>query len=123
MADGPDPGEVLLVAEEEGAIIGYAIGGPCAKDEVYRGQLSQLCVLPSHQRRGVGRLLLREVASRLAAQGIHSLRVGVLRVNPSRAFYERLGGQYLCDRQLDWDGVLLPECVYGWRDTRSSLIG
>jgi ribosomal protein S18 acetylase RimI-like enzyme len=121
--DGPDPGEVLLVAAEEGVVVGYAIGEPCADDEVYRGQLTQLCVLPSHQRRSVGRLLLREVASRLAAQGIHSLRVGVLRVNPNRLFYERLGGQYLYDRELDWDGVLLPECVYGWRDTRRLLEG
>jgi hypothetical protein len=61
------------------------------------------------------------VAGRLADRGIHSLRVEVLRVNPHRGFYERMGARYLTDHDHDWNGVVLPECVYGWADTRVLL--
>ena len=64
---------------------------------------------------------VQAVAQRLAIQGIHSLRVGVLRVNPSRQFYARLGGQYLYDRDYEEGGFVQPECVYGWQDTQTLL--
>ena len=118
LAQGPDPGEVRLVAEHGGAVVGYAMGGICAEDSPYRGELTQLYVLPAQQGRGVGRALVCSVASRLAQQGVHNLRVGVLRVNPNRRFYERLGAQYLYDRDFNWGGIIQPECVYGWKDTR-----
>jgi hypothetical protein len=59
------------------------------------------------------------VADRLAAQGISSLRVEVLRANPNRGFYERLGARYLDEHPYEQDGVVLPMCVYGWADTRA----
>lgn len=51
------------------------------------------------------------------AAGLHSLRVKVVPINPNRPFYERLGGQYLGNEPLDWNGVMVSEAVYGWRDT------
>jgi ribosomal protein S18 acetylase RimI-like enzyme len=73
---GPDPGEVLLVAEEDGVVVGYAMGGPCPEDPVYRGELGQFYVLPSRQGQGVGRALVREMVRHLAYQGIYSLHMG-----------------------------------------------
>lgn len=123
LVDGLPPGDVFVVAETSGgAPIGHAWGGPC-DDPAYRGELRQIAVLPSEQRQGIGRLLVRHVASRLAAQGIGSLRVEVLRANPNRRFYERLGAQYFSERDYDWDGVVLPMCTYGWMDIRSLLDG
>jgi GNAT superfamily N-acetyltransferase len=113
-----EPDEILLIAEYDGISAGYAMADSCTDDPEYQGELSGLYVHPAHQGQGVGRVLLTEIAVRLAAQGIYSLRVGVLRVNPSRAFYERMGGQYLYDRDHNWDGVIVPECFYGWKDTR-----
>ncbi len=123
LAEGLPPGDVFVVAESTGGgPVGYAWGGPC-DDTVCGGELRQIAILPSEQGRGVGRLLVRHVAGGLAAQGIHSLRVEVLRVNPNRRFYERLGARYLSERDYDWDGVVLPMCVYGWADTRPLLDG
>jgi GNAT superfamily N-acetyltransferase len=73
-----------------GPPIGYAWGGPRVDDPVYRGELRQIGVLPSAQGQGIGRRLARYVADRLATQGIHSMRVEVVGVNPNRRFYERL---------------------------------
>lgn len=120
LVDGLAVGDFLVVAERPGeAPVGYAWGGPRHDDPVYRGELRQIQVLPSEQGTGIGRLLVRHVAGRLADRGIHSLRVEVLRVNPHCGFYERLGARYLAEHVRDWDGVVLPECVYGWADTRS----
>ncbi len=118
LAEDFDRGEFLLLAEEDGVPVGYAMGAPRPADPVFTGQLTALHVLPSRQGRGLGRLLVRETARRLAAQGIHSLRVGVLCANPSRSFYEHLGARYLYAQDFDaGEGCILAECVYGWQDT------
>ena len=116
-----DPNEILLVAEQDGAIVGYALGRLTAGDPVYRAELCALYILPAHHGQGIGRRLVQAVAQRLAIQGIHSLHVGVLRVNPNRPFYARLGGQYLYDRDYEEGGFVQPECVYGWQDTQALL--
>ena len=118
---GLAPGDVLVVAESPGGRpIGYAWGGP-HDDPAYRGELRQIALLPSEQGKGVGRLLVSHVAGRLAALGINSLRVEVLQVNPNRLFYERLGACCLTEGTYDWDGAMLPMCLYGWADTRPLL--
>jgi ribosomal protein S18 acetylase RimI-like enzyme len=118
LIEGVPPGDVLVVVElPKGSPVGYAWGGP-SDNPVYRGELRQIGVLPMAQGQGIGRRLVGHVANRLAAEGIHSLRVEVLHVNPNRRFYERLGACYLAEHDYDWDGVVLPMCVYGWADTR-----
>lgn len=115
-SDGSD-GEFLLVAElTGGSVIGCALGGPQPEDPQFHGELYLLGVLSAYQRRGIGRHLVKAVAARLWQQGIQSMQVGVLTINPNRYFYERLGGQYLRERPYDWNGVLFSEAVYGWTD-------
>lgn len=123
MTKGLPPDDFLVVIEPSGGgPIGYAWGGP-HDDPDYRGELRQIAVLPSEQSKGIGRLLVGCVASRLAAQGICSMRVEVLRDNPHRRFYEGLGGCVLAEKPYDWDGVIMPMCVYGWADTHSLING
>jgi GNAT superfamily N-acetyltransferase len=123
LREGLAPDDFLVVIEPPGGgPIGYAWGGP-HDDPTYRGELRQIAVLPAQQGNGIGRLLVRHVASRLAAQGVWSMRVEVLRDNPHRRFYERLGARLLAETTYDWDGVVLPMCVYGWADTHPLLDG
>ena len=53
-------------------------------------QLDQLFILPSHQNRGIGASLVRELAREARKAGI-PLRLRVLAVNPARKLYEREG--------------------------------
>lgn len=110
-------GQFLLAAElMEGSVVGCALGGPQPEDPQFHGELYLLNVLSAYQRRGIGRHLVGAVAARLLEQGIQSMRVGVLTINPDRYFYERLGGQYISERPYDWNGVFLTEAFYGWSD-------
>ena len=53
-------------------------------------KLSQLFILPQHQNRGIGTSLVRELASEAQQAGM-PVRLRVLRNNPARRLYERLG--------------------------------
>ena len=53
-------------------------------------QLAQLFILPSHQNRGIGTALVRQLIGEARAAG-KPLRLRVLSVNPARRLYEREG--------------------------------
>ena len=107
--------------------MGFASGGPERDgDPRYEGELYAIYLLREFQGRGVGRTLVRATAAALAERRLTSIVVWVLRNNAgARGFYERLGGVYLRERQLDLgaDGRLdVPEVAYLWADTRSTLL-
>ena len=123
LTSGLSPDEFIVIAESTTTreAVGYAWAGPCAKDAVQDAELKQIMLLPAAQRKGVGRFLLRYVAKRLSAQGLRGMRVDVLRVNPNRGFYERLGARFVSERDFDWDGVVLSMCTYAWPDMNALL--
>ena len=111
-----------VVAEQDGEIVGYAAGGPNrSSDESYQGELYTLYLLQQAQKQGIGRQLVQAVAVELAAQGYGNMCVGVLRDNPARGFYERLGAIYLRQGVFIVDGVEITEMAYGWPDLRVLL--
>ncbi len=57
------------------------------------GEVETLYVLDDWRDRGVGRRLIRTGAAHLAAEGSRAAFLWVLRDNPSRWFYQRLGGR------------------------------
>ncbi|MGQ9598454.1 MAG: GNAT family N-acetyltransferase [Anaerolineae bacterium] len=119
LLSNPDQTPFVHVAEKEGVIVGFASSGPeREQDPVYHGELYAIYVLDSHQRQGVGRNLVRATARQLWENSFSSMLVWVLAKNPSRAFYERLGGRYLREKLITIGGVALPEVAYGWPDIR-----
>jgi hypothetical protein len=52
-----------------------------------------------------------------------SALVWVLRANPSRFFYERLGGRPCGERPIPIGGVTVEAVAYGWRDLGAALRG
>ncbi len=50
------------------------------------------------------------------APGIAKVHIWVFAQNPSRRFYEALGGQYLKSAQFEIGGATLEEVAYGWED-------
>lgn len=118
----PNVAFYTVVAEQDRAVVGYAAGGPNrSSDPSYQGELYTLYLLRKAQKQGLGRALVQAVAQRLAEQGHMNMRVNVLRDNPARAFYERLGAVYLAVGSFIVDGVELTEMAYGWPDLRVLL--
>lgn len=115
---GADPGAFTLVAEDgDGRLVGFATGGPEREnDSVYTGELYAIYLLQAAQRAGLGRRLVQAVAERLLAMGHTAMLVWVLATNPSRGFYERLGGQYLRSTMINIGGVEVEDVAYGWTD-------
>ena len=113
--------EFCFVAEGDGRVVGFAVGGPeRGHDPDYQGEVGAIYVLPEHQRKGLGRELIRESARHLARNGMTTLLIWVLRENGiGRGFYERLGGRAVREKPLLMPGLGegYVEVGYGWLDT------
>ncbi len=117
-ADGP----FVIVAEDEAGIFGFAAGGAIMHPvDGFDGGLGAIYLIATHQKRGAGAALTRRIAGALVERGFRGMVVWVLRDNPSRGFYERMGGVQVAEQGIEIGGVTLPEVAYGWRDV-SSLV-
>ena len=82
-----DP-EMLLVAEEDGAITGSVMVG----DDGHRGWVNYLAVDPGRRRLGIGAALMAEAERLLIARGCVKLNLQIRSENHEAAgFYARLG--------------------------------
>ncbi len=80
-------GDLFLVAEQDGRLVGTVIGGW----DGWRGNIYRLAVLPSHRRRGIARALVQEVERRLFARGARRLTILVAREEAQAvAFWDSL---------------------------------
>ena len=111
-----EPRDVRVAVEPEGAIIGFGSCGPNRGDRFFSGEVFTLYVAPDWQNQGIGRRLLVALFRRLVASGRRSAIVWVLRDNPSRFFYERLGAQQASHKALPVGGAAVEAIAYGWRD-------
>ncbi len=110
---------VNLVAEDPaGQIVGFASGGPNREDNPqFAGELYAIYLLSTAQGQGVGRRLTHATIAWLDEHGMHSMLVWVAAANPSRHFYESLGGQYVGSKIASVAGAEIEEVSYGWPDT------
>jgi L-amino acid N-acyltransferase YncA len=76
-------------------------------------------LLESWQGQGIGRQLTITLVRQLIQRGFTSLLIWVLADNPSRQFYEALGGQQVHERLQMTGGVELMDVAYGWLDART----
>jgi ribosomal protein S18 acetylase RimI-like enzyme len=106
----------LFVAEDEsGQVIGFACDGPLRQAVPgFDGELYAIYVLKAHQSQGHGKALVAAVAEDLRARRFESLLIWVLKDNPSRGFYEALGGQPVAETEVEIGGERLKEIGYGW---------
>ena len=106
----------LVALNPDGEIVGFASGG--AEREAacrYDGELYALYLLRKAQGHGQGRKLFEEFTALLRSRGYHSMRIWVLEANPTRGFYERMGGELQPEiKSADFGGVSCVEVSYGW---------
>ena len=82
-----------LVAETDGAVIGYAYAGPHHQRAGYRWSVNiSVYVDPAHARRGIGRALYEELLALLRRQRFVNAYAGITLPNPaSVALHEAIG--------------------------------
>jgi ribosomal protein S18 acetylase RimI-like enzyme len=85
------------VIEWDGKVIGYL--EVAEKQDCIR--LADIRIAPDFQRRGIGTRLIRGVLERAAARGL-PVTAAVLRVNPARRLYERLGFEVVDSTQTHY---------------------
>lgn len=78
------------------------------------GEIETLYVLDDWRDRGLGRRLLRAAANSLAEAGCRSVFLWVLRDNPSRWFYQRLGGQPAAETVIRVGGDPIVQTAFVW---------
>jgi L-amino acid N-acyltransferase YncA len=110
-------GSLILVAEDEAGVFGFASGG-ALRDSIpgYDAELYAIYLLQQKQKQGLGRTLVRRLAEALRGRGYRSLVVWVLERNPSLGFYTCLGGVPVLTKEIQIGGAQLTEVALGWSD-------
>ena len=111
-----EPRDVRVAVDPSGAVLGFGSCGPHRGHRAFSGEVFTLYVAPDWQNQGIGRRLLIGLFRRLVAAGRPSAILWVLRENPARFFYERLGGQQVSRKSLAVGGAAVEAAAYGWSD-------
>ena len=93
---------------------GRARGGLIGGERLGEGEIETLYVLDDWRDRGIGRALMREAAGHLAQIGCRSAFLWVLSENPSRWFYQRLGGAPAATGTTCVAGQDIAQTAYVW---------
>ena len=114
--------QILVIEEDCFGIVGV---GSCGfnRDRVtsYSGEVYTLYIHPNHQGRGYGEQLLAGLFNIMIARDYNTALVWVLALNPSRFFYEVMGGKRVSEREEKIWGTVLTEISYGWNDLKRAL--
>ncbi len=106
---------------EAGMVVGFSSGGRARRPSMAEGEVETLYLLDDYRDRGVGRRLMRAMAAHLAAVGCRSAMLWVLAANPTRWFYQHLGGRLMAHEVIHFAGMALPQTAFGW-DPIDSLL-
>lgn len=93
-----DPAHTMLIAEAEGRVVGYAFAWviPYRNHSTYIDfdsfYLDDICVLDTHRRMGIGRMLFERCVEEARARNCKNVELGVWAFNKEAiAFYEGCG--------------------------------
>jgi ribosomal protein S18 acetylase RimI-like enzyme len=112
------PGSVTWIAERGAhGVVGFASCGESREPlQGLDAEIYALYVLQPHQRRGVGRELVRACARHFVRQGLFGFHLWVLKANRARLFYETLGGEEIGEKMERLGKHEFAEVAYGWHD-------
>ena len=112
-----NPLEILLAEDNKQQIIGFIDGGQNREEtDKYDAELYSFYLLEEVQKQGIGREMLKGFTEELRNTGFSNMIVWVLKDNPSRTFYEKMGGIYLSTKCLE--ELSVEEVSYGWNDIK-----
>ncbi len=96
------------------AVVGFVTASRAPNAAIADGEIETLYVLDDWREQGVGRGLIRAAARDLASAGCRSVFVWVLSQNPSRWFYERMGGVRAVEGSVSVGGQPQPQTAFLW---------
>lgn len=106
---------VFVASDAQGKLFGFCSAGP-NRDRVlpHEAEIFTLYVAPGHTGQGIGSALMQTTFHFLARAQCRSMVIWALSENPSRFFYEFMGGQRVAERMHPLWGGTYPEVAYGW---------
>lgn len=110
-------GHPALVAESAGRVIGFAtmsLRRTDAERSLGQAEIETLYVADDWRDQGAGRSLMQGAGKALSDVGAGSAFLWVLRDNPSRWFYQRLGGRPVAEGHTTVAGTSIPKTAYVW---------
>ena len=99
---------------DAGTVVGFVSGGRARRTWLAQGEVETLYLLEDYRDRGVGRRLMRAMAAHLAVVGCRSAMLWVLKDNPTRWFYQRLGGRPAAQEVIRFAGQAMEQLAFVW---------
>ena len=98
-------------------IVSFIDGGlERSNNSIYQSEIYALYILAAYQRQGIGRNLVKRIASQLSKSSLTSILVWVLKDNPAVEFYQALDGQNVAHKLIEVNSIEFVEVAYGWND-------
>jgi ribosomal protein S18 acetylase RimI-like enzyme len=108
-------GEMVLLVEYQGKLIGYATCGTARSRGAQKGEIYEIYLLPDYQGLGFGEFLFEACRFRLDQRRLRGLVVWALAENCQAInFYWNLGGRPLVSSYERIGGVRLEKIAFAW---------
>lgn len=115
LIEKPEPKAAIFVAEIDKKIVGFVNCGPTRDiPPLTDAEIFAIYLLEEYQRQEIGRALFEKAREFLIGKGFKSFSVWVADKNPSRGFYERMGGVQNGEKKDAIAGHVLNEVRYVW---------
>ena len=129
LSDKTESRGVFVADDEDMGIVGFGSCGPVRDTpegldgtEQRVGEVYLLYVETDFQNQGIGRRLLDALFRQLRADGFDTAVLWMLADNPTRFFYEGLGGLQVGERMDTFAGADVDEVAYAWRDLEAPVV-
>ena len=112
-----DTKEFMFVAENEnGDVVGFSTGSLNDLGSEFDSTLYTIYILKDYQNNGLGKSLMKVVASKLILLGAKNMVLSAFAENKACDFYEHLGGKKGNQNIVNIEGIDLIEINYEWED-------
>jgi GNAT superfamily N-acetyltransferase len=98
----------------EPPVLGFCSASRARDSKLGDGEIETLYMLDDYQNRGLGGQLLRTSAKHLWQIGCRSVFTWVLSENPSRYFYQRMGGKCIAQGTTEVGGETFAQTAFAW---------
>jgi ribosomal protein S18 acetylase RimI-like enzyme len=116
LASGRGREMIRVAAGTDGSLAGFGSAGPERHGAHREGEIYTLYVRPDWQNRGVGRKLICALFRALRERDCAEAMLWVVAANPSRFFYEAMGGTRSYERTEKLWGQDVAQIGYRWPD-------